>query len=49
VLLPYRWQSGESACLRPVIGATVSLAGRYSRDYYASSVAWSDFQAPTEP
>ena len=31
--------------LRPAIGVTVSLAGRDSRDYYASSVAWFDIQA----
>ena len=45
VLLLYHPQFGKSAGLRPVIGVTVSLADRHLRDYYASSVAWSDFQA----
>jgi len=45
VLLPYSLQSENLLAFALCVAFPRSLGGRYSTDYYASSVAWPDFQA----
>ena len=45
VLLPYSLQSENLLAFALYVAFPRPLGGRYSTDYYASSVAWPDFQA----